>query len=188
MADPAQPHALPPASAAVALRILPPQARFVFRGGGPAVAAGGRSFGVALPQEACRAAVGGARAALWLGPDEWLLLASTEDASDIVDAVAASLGATPHALVDISHGQIGLEIAGDGAASLLNTECPLDLDIAAFPVGMCTRTIFAKAQIILWRVSATVFRVACDRSFFDYVRALLAEAEREFAATREARS
>jgi sarcosine oxidase, subunit gamma len=64
---------------------------------------------------------------------------------------------------------------------LLNAGCPLDLDLSAFPVGMCTRTVLAKAEIVLWRTSQDVFHVEVWRSFADYVSRFLAEVAREFA-------
>jgi sarcosine oxidase, subunit gamma len=57
----------------------------------------------------------------------------------------------------------------------------LDLDLSAFPVGMCTRTVLAKAEIVLWRTSQDVFHVEVWRSFADYVSRFLAEVAREFA-------
>jgi heterotetrameric sarcosine oxidase gamma subunit len=47
---------------------------------------------------------------------------------------------------------------------------------------MCTRTIFAKAQIILWRTGAETFRIEIARSFAPYVWGCLEEARREFLA------
>ena len=44
---------------------------------------------------------------------------------------------------------------------------------------MCTRTLFAKADIVLWRTAADAFHVEMWRSFGDYVRALLAEVARD---------
>ena len=51
-----------------------------------------------------------------------------------------------HALVDVSHRQVAVEINGAHAGHILNGGCPLDLDLKEFPVGMCTRTLFAKAD------------------------------------------
>ena len=65
---------------------------------------------------------------------------------------------------------------------LLNAGCPLDLDLAAFPVGMCTRTVLAKAEIVLWRTSAEVFHVEVWRSFASYVTEYLAEVARELVS------
>jgi sarcosine oxidase subunit gamma len=59
---------------------------------------------------------------------------------------------------------------------LLSSACPLDLNAMRFPPGMCTRTVFAKAEIVLWRTAATVFRVEVGRSFAAYFSGLLAQA------------
>ena len=68
-------------------------------------------------------------------------------------------------------------VAGDGAADLLNAGCALDLSDAAFPPNSCTRTLFGKADILLWRpTEASAFRVEYARSFADYVRRLMAAA------------
>jgi sarcosine oxidase subunit gamma len=118
-------------------------------------------------------------AALWLGPDEQLLLAP--EASDLAGPLEAALSTLPHSLVDVSHRQTALEVSGPHATALLNVGCPLDLDPAAFPVGMCTRTVLAKAEIVLWRTGEDVFHVEVWRSFAAYVSAFLAEAAREIA-------
>lgn len=164
---------------AVALAALPPCARLILRGRAAAQHAATGPLGFALPQQACRAATGGARAALWLGPDEWLLLAPENDG--LAAALAGALAGVPHALVDVGHRQAGITVGGPRAADALNTGCPLDFDVAAFPIGMCTRTVFGKAQITVWRTGAETFRVEAGRSFLPYVWDYLAEAAREFS-------
>ena len=62
---------------------------------------------------------------------------------------------------------------------LLNAGCPLDIHPQAFPVGMCTRTLLAKAEIVLWRTAETSFRVEAARSLAPYVGRFLAQAERD---------
>ena len=62
----------------------------------------------------------------------------------------------------------------------MNGACPLDLDLREFPIGMCTRTVFAKADIVLWRTRAEAFHVEVWRSFAGYVTGLLGEIAREF--------
>lgn len=144
-------------------------ARFIYRGN-PALPVD--VFGAELPTTPMRVRAQGNRAALWLGPDEWLLLATEVDGP----VLAASISGEAAPLVDIGHRQVGLVVAGPRADALLNAGCPLDLDIAAFPVGMCTRTILAKAEIVLWRTADDAFRIEVARSFAPYVAALLAEA------------
>src|SRR5256885_15175681 len=48
---------------------------YVLRGGSEVRAAAESALGCGIPARACRATVEGDRAALWLGPDEWLLIA-----------------------------------------------------------------------------------------------------------------
>lgn len=146
--------------------------RFVYRG---AAGAFPMSFGVALPTAPMRAQVAGSRAALWLGPDEWLLLAPDAEATPGI-SLAAELAGQPASLVDVGHRQIGLVVAGPRAADLINSGCPLDLDLAAFPVGMCTRTILAKVELVLWRTADDTFRIEVARSLAPYVIELLREA------------
>ena len=137
------------------LEALPPLARFVFRGN-PAT--------LGLPATPLRATRQGERVALWHGPDEWLLL---QPEGQPAPQVAAG------ALVDVSHRQIAFALHGADAAARLNIGCPLDLSAAAFPVDMTTRTMFAKADITLWRTGPDRFHIEVARSFADYVTGML---------------
>lgn len=161
------------------LRLLPAATRFSFRGSRAAHAAAGSVFGLALPTTVCRAAMQTGRAALWLGPDEQLLMAPADDLVGLKSAFAAALRDIAHSLVDVSHRQGALELRGPDAAWLLAAGCPLDLDTASFPVGMCTRTVFAKADIVLWRTAAETFHVEVWRSFTAYLVGVLQEVARE---------
>ncbi len=161
------------------LRLLPPLARFSFRGNAAAQSAAGAAFGVAFPAVACRAATSGNRAALWLGPDEQLLLAPVAEGPTVRSVLAAALVDLPHSLVDVSQRQGALELRGPHAAWLLNGGCPLDLDARVFPAGMCTRTVFAKTEIVLWRTATDVIHVEVGRSFTDYLVGMLHEIARE---------
>ncbi len=166
------------AGALVAVGLLPPATRFSFRGAAAAADACAAAFGCALPRDACRAAEAAGRSALWLGPDEWLLLAPEGETAPLFRRIEEGLGAEPHALVDVSHRQVGFAVAGTAAPALLNAGCPLDLDLAGFPVGMCTRTVLAKCDVALWRRAPDLFRLEVNRSFADYVASYLRVAER----------
>lgn len=159
-------------------RPLPPLTRLALRGAPDALRAAAGALGLEAVGEPCRAAWNDSRALLWLGPDERLLL--DEQRTDAVrERLERALGSLPHSLVDVSHGMTALEIAGPGAATALNLGCPLDFAPGPFPVGMCTRTVFAKAQIVLWRTGAESFRLEVARSFGPYVSQLLALAASE---------
>ncbi|HUZ65229.1 MAG TPA: sarcosine oxidase subunit gamma family protein [Acetobacteraceae bacterium] len=168
--------------AGTTLAALPPSTRLALHGAAELAGAVGATFGVMPMHEACRAASSGARAALWLGPDEWLLLAEPDAGAGILQALTAALAGKPHSLVDVSHRQTGIGLEGPEAQAVLNAGCPLDLDPAVFPQGSCTRTVFARAEITLWRTGAESFRIDVLRSFAPYLWQLLEEALREAAA------
>jgi sarcosine oxidase subunit alpha len=103
---------------------------------------------------------------LWLGPDESLIVG---DARPPI---------TAHSIVDVSYRTVAFRVAGPRAAWCLNAFCGLDLDTV--PVNFCTRTLFGKAEIILWHLGAAEFHIETARSYAPYVWALLEAARREF--------
>ena len=167
----------PQITACAFVRALPPASRYILRGGPHVMTAAGSVLGLAISQVACRAATNGQQAALWLGPDEQLLIGP--ESADLAATLQPALRSLSHSLVEVSHRQIALEVSGPHATDVLNAGCPLDLDLSAFPVGMCTRTVLTKAEIVLWRTDETVFHVEVWRSFASYVTELLAEIARE---------
>lgn len=155
---------------------LPPQSRLSLRGVAAALAPLHAAFGVAPGTEICRAVANGDKAALWLGPDEWMLAASDADASALAKRIGDALAAVPHSLVDVSHRNTGFVVSGAGAVTLLAEGCPLDLDLSTCPVGFCSRTVVGKCEVVLWRTAADTFQIECWRSFAPYLAAFLDQA------------
>jgi sarcosine oxidase subunit gamma len=149
--------------------------RLILRGREDAARAAA-AFGPAPPLEPLRAVEKDRRVAIWQSPDEWLLIAEDSEATPLIEKLEAALAGVPHGLVDISHRQAALEVTGLGASRLLNAGVPLDLTSAAFPIGMATRTLLVKADILLWRRGAERFRLEFARSFSPYVVDTLAQA------------
>jgi len=157
----------------------PDLARFVFRASGIAVDTAGRTFSVELPRRASCTDATDARSALWLGPDEWLLLAPELEKDFIERQLTEALAGTAHSLVDVSDRDAALVLSGAKAAVALNAGCPLDLHPSVFAVGTCTRTLLAKTQIILWRTGPQQFHLQALRSFAEYVWQFLEQAARD---------
>ncbi len=135
------------------------------------------ALGVAPGAPINRAVVTGPRAALHLGPDEWLVIAPEDEAEALLAGAVGRFAS----VVDVSHRNTGIDVAGPRAVEMLAAFVALDLAEAAFPVGMATRTLLGKAEIILWRTAVDGFRIEVWRSFAPYVWQCLAEAGREFA-------
>lgn len=160
------------ASEAVSVAVMAPATRLSLRAPDASRGVLGQVLGLSLPEAPKSSASAGGRTALWLGPDEWLLIG--EDGGDLASVLA---GVTvPHSAVDVSHRDIAIEVRGPAAEAILNAGCPQDLSPVAFPVGACSRTVLAKAGIVLLRTGADAFRVECPRSLADYVFALLESA------------
>src|SRR5450631_4165848 len=101
MADLSAGRRLPLVSASAVLRPLPPAARHILRVGPQLLSAAGEALGLSLSMRPCRASVHGTRAALWLGPDERLLLGEEASAPDTASRLEQALRDQPHSLVDV---------------------------------------------------------------------------------------
>ncbi len=163
----------------------PPSAtRLIVRASPAATTAIGLALGVLLGSVPNRAVRGRDRAALWLGPDEWLVLAPASDSNLAERSIAAA--ERNASVVDVSDRFETIAVSGPQAAWFLNGFCALDLAPHTFPVGMCTRTLFGKVEIVLWRTAATAFHLETARSLAPYVRQCLEEAQREFRPAPDA--
>ncbi len=160
-------------SSTVRLELAAPAERLSLRARAGDVAALSAALGLNLPvkPKTSASASGGGRQALWIGPDEWLVIADV--GSGLVAAAAAS--GVMHSATDVSHRNTAILVSGPGAAQAINAGCPQDLSLAVFPVGACARTVFGKIEIVLLRTAEDAFRVECWRSFSDYAFGLLHE-------------
>lgn len=161
----------------VSLTVLPPAERVSLRAPEGSIASVSRALGLTLPQKPKTSASKGSRTALWLGPDEWLVI--DEAGGDILGDCAKAKAL--HSAVDVSHRNVAIAVVGGKAAATVNSGCPQDLSLEAFPVGACSRTILGKSEIVLYRPAADSFRVECWRSFSDYVFTHLSEGARTAA-------
>jgi sarcosine oxidase, subunit gamma len=155
--------------------VAPPAARLSLRAPDESVASLSSALGLDLPTRPKTSASEDGRHALWLGPDEWLII--DESGADLV-ALSKPVAAF-HSAVDVSHRNAAFVVSGKGAATAINAGCPQDLSLAAFPVGAASRTILHKIEIVLLRTGEDEFRVECWRSFADYAFTFLTEAARD---------
>lgn len=162
-------------SATVSIKVAAPAYRLSLRAKADAVTELSQALDISLPQTPKTSTTSALRAALWLGPDEWLVIDQGE--SNLMEACAGVTSA--HSATDVSHRNVAMTVSGEGAEATLNAGCPQDLSLKAFPVGACSRTLFGKAEVVILRVTEDTFRVECWRSFADYVFGLLEEAARD---------
>jgi sarcosine oxidase, subunit gamma len=90
----------------------------------------------------------GEREALWLGPDEWLVVAAA-DAAEVVADLESSLAGSHHSVVDVSANRVMIELAGAARLELLSSASPIDLDPRSWTEARCAQTLFGAAQVLL---------------------------------------
>ena len=163
--------------ASVSVTLAENATRVSLRAKADAMPALSKALGLALPTKPKTTASNGSRAALWLGPDEWLII---DNANSSVVADLAKVKVL-HSVVDISHRNVGIIVSGKGADAVVNGGCPQDLSLKACPVGATSRTVLGKIEIVLWRTGENSFRVECWRSFSSYAYAFLQESARDVA-------
>jgi sarcosine oxidase subunit gamma len=109
-----------------------------------------RALGIELPLMPDRWHGTDRIAAIWLGPDEWLLVAPDGEAADIENTMRESRAKDPWlSLVDVSHNYTALMLSGPRTRDLLAKGCALDLHSSAFSAGHCAQTILAKSRVLL---------------------------------------
>ena len=159
-------------SATVRLTPAAPASRIALRAPAECIDGLSQALGLQVPNRPKTSASANGRLALWLGPDEWLVI--DEHGVDLV-GLAASAGVL-HSAADVSHRNTAVIVSGPGAEATISGGCPQDLSLEAFPVGACSRTLFGKVEVVLLRLEEETFRVEVWRSFSDYAFGLLSEA------------
>ena len=122
-----------------------------------------------LPLEPNTAWEDGPRAALWLGPDEWLVLGPPGAGPAIVAELEAALADTHHSAVDVGANRVALELSGPRAKGVLSKGCSLDLEVrGGWSVGRCAQTLLARVPVILQERAETT-GILVRPSFADYL-------------------
>ncbi len=167
---------------AVRLELVPPRTVLNIRGVATELFAGAveRAFGVAPPLEPNRWAGTRERAALWLGPDEWLLFASDGSSRAIEQRLREVCAEEPWlAVTDVSQNYTTLCLYGPCGRELLAKGCALDLHPTVFQAGACAQTLLARTRVTL-RAMDDAIELWIRNSFASYTAQWLLDAASEY--------
>jgi len=89
------------------------------------------------------------RRALWLGPDEWLIVGPDGQQAAIEQELRNGLNGAFGSVTDVSANRTLLEIRGAKARVRLAHGIAIDLDPRSFGPVRCAQTLLAKAQVII---------------------------------------
>jgi sarcosine oxidase subunit gamma len=140
----------------------------------------GERLGTGLPEGCGLVTSSGRHSALWLGPDEWLVV-SEADGAVLAAELRDALAGDPGAVVDVSANRTTLELSGPAARETLEKGCPVDLHPRSFRPGTAVATTLGPVPVLLWQTGETTYRVLPRSSFADYVARWLLDATTEFA-------
>jgi len=134
------------------------------------------ALGFTLPVEPITVSSHEDRRALWLGPDEWLVVGPVGQEAAIELELRNGLSGALGSIVDVSANRTVLEIGGPKALELLAHGVPIDLDARSFAPGRCAQTLLAKAQVIIETRDESTFHLFVRASFASYVADWLLDA------------
>jgi len=116
---------------------------------GAAADAVGLALGLQLPLEPNTVVRAGESTVLWLGPDEWLLVAPPGTQRDLESRIREAAGEEFVSVTDVSAQRTTLLVPGPGARDLLSHGCALDLHPRVFAPGRCAQTTLGRTQVVL---------------------------------------
>jgi sarcosine oxidase, subunit gamma len=153
---------------------------------GPAAAAVAVVLDEALPTRPCTAVVAGDRELLWLGPDEWLVLAPAGCADELAASLRTAIGAERGAVTDVSAQRTAVVLRGPGTRELLAKGCSIDLHPKVSPRGTCVQTLLAQTGVtlVVHDDTASRFLLLVRASFAVYLAGWLLDASTELSVVR----
>src|SRR6056297_148774 len=131
-----------------------------------------KAVGLDIPAQR-QALMGEGTAALWMSPDELLLLCPYERVTETIATLEKALKGRHFLAVNVSDARTYLHVSGAGAREVLAKLCPVDLSGDAFSPGMFRRTRMAQIPAAFWLDEAGTFHLVCFRSVADYAFNLL---------------
>jgi sarcosine oxidase subunit gamma len=106
---------------------------------------------------------------LWLGPDEFLILAAADDREDLPRRLREAIGAEFGSVIDVSAQRTALCLEGPLTREVLARGCAIDLDPRVSPAGLCAQTLIAQTGVILRVLSPTSVCLLVRPSFAPYL-------------------
>ena len=143
----------------------------------------GGVLGLDLPTTVGETGAAGPHTALWLGPDEWLVV-SHLPAERLVPDLVDALGDARGAVVDVSANRTVLDLSGAKARKVLEKGCPVDLHPRSFGPGRAVTTVLGPVPLVLWQTGEHSYRLLPRSSFADYTARWLLDAMREHVGAR----
>ena len=150
---------------------------------GPGSVAAAEVLGLdALPATPSTVVDGRDAAAIWFGPQEWLVTSTTRDGEALEAQLREAIAEHGGTAVDVSAQRTIVRLRGDHARDVLAKGCSLDLHPNVFGPGAAAQTMLGLAAVVLIPLddSATDYRIIVRSSFAGYLADWLIDAAEDF--------
>ncbi len=117
--------------------------------------------------------------ALWLSPDQWLILCPGDKAQALTEQISAALKTIHHLAVNVSDMRAIIRLEGEHARTTVMKGTSIDLTHGDYPPGTIRRMKFAEVGALLHIVEENVIDVYVFRSYADYAWEFLLKAARK---------
>jgi sarcosine oxidase subunit gamma len=126
--------------------------------------------GVDLPVKANTVNGNGDTKILWLGPNEWWVVAPEGKTEELLASLRQAFQGQHTAVTDVSESRTVITLTGRNARDLLVRGISLDLHPRVFAAGQCAQTSLSKTNILLHQTDdAPSYDIYVLKSFADYL-------------------
>ena len=139
-----------------------------------------KQAGLSYPSTANTVSSKGTRHALWLGPDEVMLLIEAGAEEQLAITLQKSLEGKSGSVVNITDGLCAFNLTGDHVRDALAKGCPLDLHQSVFVPGSCAQSLLSHAGVTIACLAPDNFILIGRTSFASYIATWLADAALEY--------
>lgn len=122
-----------------------------------------QAAGVKPSRTACSAEQSNQTAAIWVGPNRWLIV--EKENRDLDTAIRNTVNTSMAAITDQSHSRCVIRLTGDDARNVLRKGTTLDLDEAHFKAGEARTTSLFHMNGLIHCLNENTFDIYVARSF-----------------------
>ncbi len=141
-------------------------------------------LGFDLPKAPRTSTAWGDMKALWLSPDQWLILCPGDKAQKLLVELNAALKGIHSLAVDVSDMRAIIRLEGEYARTTVMKGTSIDLTHGDYPSGTVRRMKFAEVGALLHIIEDNVIEIYVFRSYADYTWEFLQKAARKGSEVR----
>ena len=136
--------------------------------------------GCTFPPAANKFTTAGERHAVWLGPDEFMIICEAGKDEELASAIHTSFGSLNAAVTNITDALAAFHLKGAAVRRVLAKGCALDLHQNSFTSDDAAQTLLSHAAVTIMALADDEFIVICRTSFASYLHDWFLDAALEY--------